>query len=206
MGAIFFESSEILARTKIHIVSEVDIAVVRISDVLNGIMADKDGSDLMAWEVVSQETLPGGENIGVEVADDVLIIGYPKGYYDEVNVFPIIKSGIIASKWGRGFRGEPYFLIDAKLFPGSSGSIVITKPINMALKDGQLQISPEKQFAFLGVYSGAPIFSSETIHFEDLQITRRDSFNLGAVYYGFLIDEIINEGISVADIKPKKEA
>ena len=26
------------------------------------------------------------------------------------------------------FDGKPIFLIDAKLFPGSSGSIVITKP------------------------------------------------------------------------------
>ena len=53
-----------------------------------------------------------------------------------MNLFPIVKSGIIASRWKTGFKGKPYFLIDAKLFPGSSGSVVITKPADFVIRNG----------------------------------------------------------------------
>jgi hypothetical protein len=49
------------------------------------------------------------------------------------NVFSIVKSGNISSKWGNRFGGEPYFLIDARLFTGSSGSLVISKPTNFRI-------------------------------------------------------------------------
>jgi len=32
-----------------------------------------------------------------EVGDDVLIIGYPYGFYDYENKYPIVKSGIIST-------------------------------------------------------------------------------------------------------------
>ena len=73
----------------------------------------------------------------MEVFDDYLVIGYPRMFYDKVNLFPIVKSGIIASKWQGMLNGKPYFLIDAKLFPGSSGSIVISKPIGTVIENGK---------------------------------------------------------------------
>jgi hypothetical protein len=76
-------------------------------------------------EYLNQKGLAGSNKIKVEVSDGVLVIGYPNGYYDEVNLFPIVKSGIVASMWGRNFKGEPCFLIDSRLFPGSSGSLVV---------------------------------------------------------------------------------
>ena len=116
-------------------------------------------------------TSRGKNNIEVEASSDVLIAGYPKGFYDHINLFPIVKSGIIASRWGAGFQGQPYFLIDAKLFPGSSGSVVISKPIDLVVKDGQVMLASEKQFAFLGVYSGEPKLQETPVVVGDLTIT-----------------------------------
>ena len=65
-----------------------------------------------------------------------------------------MKSGIIASAWGYNFNGLPIFQIDAQLFPGSSGGLVISKPTNIAMIDGNLKYNKIKQFVFLGVYSG----------------------------------------------------
>jgi len=53
------------------------------------------------------------------------IIGYPLGFYDDVNNFPIRRDGSIASPYNVGFEGEPYFLISAVLHKGISGSPVI---------------------------------------------------------------------------------
>ena len=80
------------------------------------------------------------------------------------------------------------------MFPGSSGSIVVSKPQNVAVVDGKLMYAEEKQFVFLGIYSGEPYQESYPIEFEDITITRKLEFNLGIVWYGTLIEEIIKSG------------
>ena len=91
-----------------------DIALVQIQDIL-----DEKGIKKIdiRWFAVSKDYLPENNKNVVEVADDIVAIGYPHGFYDEVNVFPIVKAGTIASGWGLKFNGMPCFLIDAKLFP-----------------------------------------------------------------------------------------
>ncbi|MDX6381553.1 MAG: hypothetical protein QOI57_2577 [Rubrobacteraceae bacterium] len=46
--------------------------------------------------MVSEDNFPGKNNISVEVADDATVIGYPRSYYDQFSMFPIVKSGVIA--------------------------------------------------------------------------------------------------------------
>lgn len=75
----------------------------------------------------SQNFLPS--NIKLRVGEDVLIIGYPLGiYYDAVHNLPTVRNGIIASAYPVPYRGNPYFLVDARLHEGTSGSPVIVKP------------------------------------------------------------------------------
>ena len=136
----------------------------------------------MSLSSVTIHNLPDNCGISVQVADDIIIIGYPRGYYDTYNLFPIVKSGIIASRWGLHFENKPGFLIDAKLFPGSSGSIVLTKPVTSIVTDGPIAGSKEADFAFLGVFSGEPLVDGES------------SLNLGFVWYGNLVVDIVNKG------------
>lgn len=58
------------------------------------------------------------------VIEDITFIGYPSGLYDERNKISIIRQGITATPIWNNFRGEKAFLIDAGVFPGSSGSPV----------------------------------------------------------------------------------
>ena len=102
------------------------------------------------WHGVSKYDFPGKNKIDVDITSEAVVIGYPFEFYDRVNKFPIVKSGIIASRWGSNFDGKPYFLVDANLFPGSSGSIVISRPTNFAFDEGNSYQSETKQFAFLG--------------------------------------------------------
>ena len=126
---------------------------------------------------------------------------YPKGFYDVVNKFPIVKSGIIASAWGANFNGKPLFQIDAQLFPGSSGGLVISKPTNWGIQDGHMAYTLSKEFVLLGVYSGEPIFKEKIVidgkqvMYEGKPAEIEKSYGLGNVWYSYLIPEIISRGI-----------
>ena len=189
-------TSEIKQRLKLHQELTVDIVILRIGDLITKQI--NTGRKYMAWSAVSEEDLPQNSGITAEVADDVIVVGYPRGFYDRKNIYPIVKSGIIASRWGMKFDGKPIFLIDSKLFPGSSGSIVITKPIASPVDEGPLKGYRETQFAFLGVYSGSPIVQISSIDLGDFTITRKDSCDLGAVWYGELISEIVKDGMQLS--------
>lgn len=183
---------ELLRRAKFHPDVNVDVCIIDVLDLLRERISTDD--KFLQWYSIGKESLPGGDNESVEVADDAVVIGYPRGFYDQTNLFPIVKSGIVASRWGAPFGGLPYFLIDAKLFPGSSGSIVVSKPKEMAMIGGRLMHSREKQFVFLGIFSGEPIRQHQPIEFDDITIIRKSGFNVGTVWYGYLVEEIINNG------------
>lgn len=189
---ITLKHEDIKQRLKIHADPTFDIAILRIGDLIPKRIH---GQNYMSWSAVSSDYLPHNCNIPVQVADDVIIIGYPRGFYDRHNLFPIVKSGIVASRWGMYFQNRPQFLIDAKLFPGSSGSVVLSKPITSIVTDGPITGSKEAHFAFLGVYSGEPYLQEEPIDLGDITITRKYSFNLGTVWYAELVVDIVNKGI-----------
>lgn len=56
--------------------------------------------------------------------EDVLIVGYPDGISDIRNNIPVFRRGITATPVNIDFEGRKEFLIDAAIFPGSSGSPV----------------------------------------------------------------------------------
>lgn len=194
---ITLDRDELIRRARFHRDAGVDVCAISILDLVQA-KALEPGNSLQPWESVTEEDLPGvaGNKFTIQVASDAIVLGYPKGYYDDVNLFPIVKSGIVASRWGAQFSGRPYFLIDARLFPGSSGSLVISKPTDVIVSEGQLLRSQTgKQFAFLGVYSGEPYRGAESVDvLPELTITTKSMFNLGIVWYGSLIGEIIRSG------------
>jgi hypothetical protein len=56
--------------------------------------------------------------------EDITMIGYPSGIWDNINNLPILRRGITATPCWSDYRGRTEFLIDAAIFPGSSGSPV----------------------------------------------------------------------------------
>jgi len=112
-----------------------------------------------------------------------------------VNKFPVVKSGIVASAWGYKFNGLPMFEIDAQLFPGSSGGLVLSKPTQITMIDGKPHYSAKKEFVFLGVYSGEYKWD-DTIEVDGKKVKISQSYGLGNVWYSYLIPEIIYKGIA----------
>lgn len=57
--------------------------------------------------------------------EEITLIGYPDGLFDEYNNLPIVRRGITATSIKYDFDNKKEFLIDSAIFPGSSGSPVI---------------------------------------------------------------------------------
>lgn len=181
---------------KLHKNSAVDVVALDVTEYIGAIIRDNKGKGLMIPTALTNENLPDNQPLTIDVTSDIVVASYPKGFYDKVNKFPIVKSGIIASAWGFPFNGDPMFQIDAQLFPGSSGGLVISKPTNIAMIDQQLKYSTTKQFVFLGIYSGEYLWKEKiTIDGKEVEINR--SYGLGNVWYSSLVPEIINDGDGV---------
>ena len=140
---------------------------------------------------LSNRNLPENQPLTIDVTSDIIVASYPKGFYDKWNKFPIVKSGIIDSGWELEYNGEPMFQIDAQLFPGSSGGLVISKPANIAFFDGKVHYSKYKQFVFWGIYSGEYIWC-EKIKIDGKEVEMERSYGLGNVWYSYLVPQIMS--------------
>jgi len=59
-----------------------------------------------------------------DAVEDVLMVGYPVSFWDEVNNLPVVRKGITASDPAVDFDGKPETILDISVYPGSSGSPV----------------------------------------------------------------------------------
>lgn len=57
--------------------------------------------------------------------EDILMIGYPNGIWDEINNKPLLRRGITATHPNKDYNGKKEIMIDIACFPGSSGSPVV---------------------------------------------------------------------------------
>jgi hypothetical protein len=174
--------AEIAKRIKQHADPKPDIVAIEITDLILPRLTQ--GADSYIYSAVSAANYPcNGDSyangLRFSIGSTILTIGYPDAFYDRYNLYPTIKTGIIASKWRALYNNNSYFLIDCKLFPGSSGSIVISTPTTYREVDF---------FHFLGVYSGE--LGHKRIN-KSTGATETKFFDTGKVWYFYLIDEII---------------
>jgi len=195
---------ELRSRLKLHKDKSVDVALIDVHDYVNELMKDNSKKHILP-ALLGNNHLPDNNPIVIDVTSDIVVASYPKGFYDIVNKFPIVKSGIIASAWKFPFNGQPIFQIDAQLFPGSSGGLVISKPTNLAYFGGGINHSKMKEFVLLGVYSGEYIFYEEIDSYGKKQKIQR-SYGLGNVWYSYLIPQIIKEGITYEGQSQKQDS
>ena len=61
------------------------------------------------------------------VGDRLAIPGFPLGFFDTVYHLPVVRLASVASSFGVRFQGQGYFLTDARMHRGSSGSPVLAR-------------------------------------------------------------------------------
>ena len=100
-----------------HPDDDVDLAVLLIAPRLNHVNA--------FIQPLNESLLPTEENIkDIFAMDDIIMIGYPNSLIDPENNLPICRKGIAATPPQIDYDGKKQFLIDAAVYPGSSGSPV----------------------------------------------------------------------------------
>ncbi len=100
------------------------------------------------------EMIPGDNEARylLDACEDIVFLGYPNNIYDEVNNIPLIRKGITATPIYVDFNGKPEFVIDASVFPGSSGSpVLLCEYIDE--KVGRRKINKVLRTRFLGILS-----------------------------------------------------
>jgi hypothetical protein len=107
-----------------HPDKDIDVAVAPFLPLLKYIENDNLGLKIF-YKMFGDEIVPSEEEINkLDALEEIIFIGYPSGIWDSKNLLPVIRKGITASSISIDFNGQKQFLIDASVFPGSSGSPV----------------------------------------------------------------------------------
>ena len=78
----------------------------------------------------------GAKKFGLSESDPVFMIGFPHGWREGLQDYPIVRQGIIAQIRGWLNGDHDTFLIDGSAFPGMSGGPVLSKAIEQ--EDGRV--------------------------------------------------------------------
>ncbi|WP_405082155.1 serine protease [Paenibacillus chitinolyticus] len=106
-----------------HPETDVDLCILPIGTLLN--LAMSKNVHLLAIPF-PEKIIPAAEELSKFTAiEEIVTVGYPNGIWDEVNNLPIIRKGITATHPSIDYTGKKIFLIDAGIYPGSSGSPVL---------------------------------------------------------------------------------
>jgi hypothetical protein len=130
---------------------------------------------------------------GIGVGSQVYILGYPAAIFDPRNVSPVLRVGVISTDPQDGFTFNQElrntmrfpehvngFLVDANIYPGSSGSLVVRAKETCSCDRNAVQ--PEY---ILGIVSGSiPIF--------DASLRAYSRMGLGIVYSADTIREVLD--------------
>lgn len=84
------------------------------------------------------------------INEDLLIIGYPNGLWDGVNNLPIVRRALAATRLDVEYDGLPTFLVDAAIYPGSSGSPIIVLNEGIIVDGANITIGASR-LLFLGI-------------------------------------------------------
>lgn len=126
-----------------------DLVAIPLAETLNNLQKKNIS---VFYRTISDDIIPTESQLEELAAlEHVTFIGYPSGLYDNYNKTSIIRQGITATPIWNDFKGEPIFLIDAGVFPGSSGSpVFIYNQGSYATKNG---INIGNRILFVGIIS-----------------------------------------------------
>jgi hypothetical protein len=189
------DSGTYLPNVRLHPNVGFDVAAVNVTDAVvnEGIQG--------AWLPLDIFSTPDRlKNENITVGDEVFLLGYPDAIFDARNPSPILRTGVIATVPLEGYAfndtlrarfGFPDridgFLIDANVFPGSSGSVVVLKPQPTTIGPrGKTVVSGAKKIPYvLGIVSAS-------IPISDAALGSTQRMGLGVVYSADAIRYVVD--------------
>lgn len=156
---------------------------------------------------IEDSIIPEGDILSeLDALEEVTFIGYPNGIWDNSNFLPVTRRGVTATPITMDFQGKQQFLIDASVFPGSSGSPVLILDIGMhTSKFGQTKVA--SRVLFLGVISSV-FYKKEYNEIERIQKPVEDTqvavseqmIDLGIVFKATTVVDTIEDFLAQDDV------
>lgn len=134
-----------------------DLAILPIGSIFNEL--EGKGIEIF-FRSITPDLIPREATVSeLSAIEDITLIGYPSGISDSKNNTPIVRRGMTATPIWNDYEGRPAFLIDAGVFPGSSGSpVLILNRGSYATKDG---ITVGNRLLFVGIITST-MFRNES--------------------------------------------
>lgn len=174
-----------------HPRADVDVAAMLFAPVLNDMESRGAPAFFKAFE--SELLLTETQAETLDSIERVTFVGYPNGLFDQVSMLPIARRGQTATPIFNDYQGWPAFLIDASVFPGSSGSpVLILDRGNFTTRDGTTHIASRIHLAGViasvhtrRVQGEVRLASTGVASFEDM-------IDLGIVFKASAIQECVD--------------
>lgn len=138
-----------------HPDDSIDLCVMPVTYTLS--YASKHLNKQLFFKAFEDKHIPNQEQLqNIDIAEDILMIGYPNGLWDSIHNMPIVRRGITATNINLCHNGKREFVIDAACFPGSSGSpIILYNKGQYSDKHGNINIGQSRMY-LLGILWGGP--------------------------------------------------
>lgn len=138
-------------QTYLHPDPQVDLCAIDVTVPIGMIL--KGGRQIRSMFLDASWLPQANDKKSIRDVEQVLVVGYPKGLWDEYNNMPITRLGTTATHPLARYQGKNNFLIDVAAFSGSSGSPVFTYEAPM-FRDTTGAYTPGTKVQLVGVVWG----------------------------------------------------
>lgn len=185
-----------------HPNAEIDVSAMPLGPLLN--KASEMGKEVF-YSYLDQELIPTAEQLEeLDALEEIIFVGYPNGIFDNVNLLPVFRRGITATPPQIDHNGRPVFLVDASVFPGSSGSPVLI--YNLGSYGTRKGLHTGTRIFFLGIIAQVAYREEEgSLEFKSIPTTQvpviitREMIDLGVVFKAITVVETVQGLVSVLE-------
>lgn len=144
----------------LHPDPDVDLCAIPFGPILN--QAEANGTPLF-YNPLGFEVVPKDDDWQYfDALEEVIMIGCPRGIFDDFNNLPITRRGNTASSLTKLYGGKHEFMVDMACFPGSSGSPIFVYDRNGYLdrRTNTYNIGASR-IHFVGILYSGPLITND---------------------------------------------
>lgn len=184
-----------------HPDAAVDVAVVNVT----GVLQAAGDSGPFFRSITSDMAATVSKLTELDAIEQVMFIGYPNAIFDRTNLTPIARGGRTATPIELDYAGEPAFLIDASVFPGSSGSpVFLADQGTYRRRDGSVVVG--SRFMFLGILAAVHVrqVAGDVRQLPTSLLASFDEpIDLGIVYKASAVNEAVDVSLKRLSLPPR---